>query len=886
MDLLKPFRALFQEDAPSKPIQDEGIKRVELHLTPDGASGTSIHGGFFDEEYLTELLDTCGPDQFDKMRRQDARIKMVLSSVKNPIRSAKWEIQRGGDEQIDEQMAELIEHILFEGMNKTWTSFVTEALSMVDFGHSVFEVVHKVVKNSQEFGDYVGINSLAFRSQRTLSRWNLDKLGNIETVQQLASGDVGDFVEIPGKNLLVFTIDKEGDNWQGISMLRPAYGPWLRKQTFLKLNSIGIEKYAVPTPIGTTPEGTANSAANKQFNDVIQKYVTHQSNSIVLPKGWEIDLKPSQYDPSKTLEAIKFENNEIVVSFMANFLELGQSGSGSYALSTDLSDFFLSGIEYIANQICEGINGRIIPELIRANFGPQENMPKLTHSGITDRAGKEFAEVVKMLTDSGSIIADDELEKHLRHRYALPEKSEEGQRETKAMPNVQVGQFSDQVTLAEKTARGLITDRSKKLREAMSTELEKAGKNLVNSVMRKYSRGSSKVEKFRATSNVKAKGKATYQAALKAALTEIAFDALGQARKEVPGGSKIKLADLDVKHFNQLPKETQELITSQSKLFAETQFNDLEKATFFQFDSSFSSTDDPAILKADLDEAVTKFSNSPSVIAGAGNVTSGIVNETRNAFFFTEDVIKDVNSFTFTNPDPKSEICKNLRGKTFRSDDPEAGRFYPPLHHNCKSYLVPNFNEKKLTPGGLRPTGTENQVDAALKSITLEEDRRYDDFEDPTDDFSGAHFHLDANGEQTGPARSMDGGMHDHEKAGGGRVGAAPGTKGHVHPDENNTQTGPDMPIFEPDMPDADLDVEEIEMKSSELHTILIDKEIYATMDEAIIQADKFGQIIQIDETPTEFKFSQRDSADFIEDSFRSFKPKDGVTLVFGELRA
>lgn len=862
------------------PIQDEEHHHSIIQLEAEGGSGTEIHGGFFDEEFLAELQGTEASDTYDKMRRTDARIKMSLSAVKNPIKSAVWQVLPGDDSENAKLAAEFVEHNLFDDMDKTWSEFLHEALSLVDFGHSVFEKVHKVVLNHPRFGTYIGIRSLAFRSQRTIERWHMDKAGKLLSIDQLATGDVGDNVTIPGKFLLTYSLDKEGDNYIGISMLRPCLGPWKRKQLYLKLNAIGIEKFAVPTIIGTAPKTSAKDKQFANFTEVLKKYTTHQSNYIVVPEGWDIKAHNNVYDPAKCIEAIRFENNEIAVAFLANFLELGQSGSGSYALSFDLSDFFLKGIEHIAHLIADGLNQSVIPELIKLNFPNDMPMPKIAVSGISDKAGKELAEVAKMLVESKVIIPDNNFETHMRERFDFPEASEEGQRQVDppAAPAITAAdpKKKDDIQLASaKTPRGLITNISTDLKSLMKTNLKAMAAGLTNSVMRRARKNGLKLS---ATKGVTAKGVTRYKQAVITMLTFAGREALKQARKELPRDLKsVELAEDDI------PTSQKKKIVSQANEIVDKQIADLEGATFLRYGSAIERTQDLDLVADQMKLSTDEFIEGASVAAGAGNAASFTVNNTRAALFFDDQIAPVIETFTFTNPDPKSQICKNLAGKVFRANDPSASAFFPPLHHNCKSYLVPHIvgtPGPATTPGGLRPTGTPIQIESALKSIKFTE--HLDDDEEISEGAianpSGAHIHLDAKGEKTGPAVS-EGELHYHEKEKGGRVESAMGVKGHTHKDGNEGETGPDIPL-EPDRQPDD-----VQLQQRVLQTIIISKGLHQSLDLAKMEAREFGIVEKVDDAGDSFRFRQRDPDDFVEGSFRTFKPKMGVSLVFGQLK-
>ena len=416
------------------PVQDVSTKSFIVHTRPLGSIGTRNQSGYPDEEYLQALTGTARADLFDKMRRSDGTVKMCLAAVKSPIKGATWEVKKADksefmDEATAESDAEFVRHVLFNDHDKTWRELLHEILTEVDFGFSVFEIVDKVVLNHQKFGSYNGIKSLAYRSARTIERWNLDKeTGALQSVTQYAFGDLQRLVDIPAEFLLVFSMDKEGANYEGISALRPCYGNWWRKNNYLKLNGIGIEKFAIPTPLVKVPEGKESGEQFDALTTALEYYMAHEKGYLTYPSGWEIDLRTNVYDPSKVEQSIDNEDKRMVKSFMANFLELGLNGFGSKSLSFDLSDFFLGTLDHIAEGISETINKVLIPRIIQLNRGPRPAYPTLKHSGISDRAGSDLATVMKNLVDSNILSADDVLESHVRKRFDLPEQDKETKR--------------------------------------------------------------------------------------------------------------------------------------------------------------------------------------------------------------------------------------------------------------------------------------------------------------------------------------------------------------------------------------------------------------------------------------------------------------------------
>jgi SPP1 gp7 family putative phage head morphogenesis protein len=702
---------------------------------PVGSSGTEIFAGYFSEEYLQALRGKSGAKIFDEMRRSESQIAMLMAAVMNPIKSANWTIQPFKPEPEYEKHAELVESCFKEQID--FESFLHEALTFIPFGFSVFEVVHSVVFNHPKFGTFNGLKTLGFRSQKTIESWNLEKkTGKILSIRQDAYGDTNDknSAVIAGDFLLVFSNLKEGDNYEGISALRPMYGPWLRKNLYLKLSAIGIEKYAVGVPVGTIPSGKEKSAEAAQFKQVLAAYTSHEAAYITKPEGWTIEIQRGEFDASKIKEIIILENTEMVNALVANFLALGMNGGGgAYALGTDLSDFFLSGIQSFANQICGVLNRKAIPDIVKLNFGQQAGYPKFVCTGINDKAGEELANVIQKLQMAGAIKPDGTLEAFLRKQYKLPEAEaialDDNEEETQELAELRV-------KLDEKY-RKEFDKRKAAVKELMQEHLRKMLDGLKEKLRRKYNAASAN-DKIKTALGLEAPGIADYRGALKQLLAQYAFQALESARRAVPSKKKLKLAEAirlavpkGMGFYDALPPAVKKLVDAQAILIADTQAADIEKATFFQFTSSATSTEDIETILNDIDEKVLPVLDGAtgtgmSIDAAAANAVGNVANQASLEFFFEPEVLDEIESFTFTNEDPISDICKELDGTTFAVGDPDLDRYSPPLHHNCKSRLVPNLKTSKDNPeidrGGLSLTKK------ALDSITLCEHRGYEIF--------------------------------------------------------------------------------------------------------------------------------------------------------------
>lgn len=443
-------------------VESNQLKIIKVadrpNLIAQGKTGTEIFSGYPNEEYLQEMRGTRRADLFDQMRRSDSDVIMLLGAVKNLILSAVWDVQPYDDSDEAKEDAELIKHIFFNDMVNSWEQYMQEALTCCDFGHAVFERTHKIVENHPKFGSYIGLKNMGWRSPRTLEKWNVDKdSGQLVSVTQISNGDLDAYVDMAAKYLTVITLKKEGSNYEGISMLRGIYGNFLRKKVYMKLNAIGVEKFAIPTPTLEVPDIDLNSEQYNNAVEVLENFVGHESQYITYPLGWKLTLVSNTYDPEKVEKSVDAEGARMARAFLANFLNLGQGGSsGSYALSNDLSDFFTASLDFLARLIVDDINRTIIPELIKMNRPDRQEYPTICHSGISDKAGKELSEILNSLAGTKYIVPDDALEEHLRKQYKLPKKSDKGQREQQGpqpppySPQFAENQILTQIRLAER----------------------------------------------------------------------------------------------------------------------------------------------------------------------------------------------------------------------------------------------------------------------------------------------------------------------------------------------------------------------------------------------------------------------------------------------------
>lgn len=732
---------------------------AKTQLLPLGTSGTELFSGYFSEEYLQQLRGRKGAKVWDEIRRSESQVSMLMNAIMNPIKAATWEFEAADTTLVPdaEKHKELIEYMAKEMID--WETHIHEALTFLIFGFSLFEVVNNVVFNHPKFGTFNGLKALAFRSQKTIERWIVDRsTGDLQSVIQWVQGDLAlgrsNMIEMNAAFLHVFSLHKEGDNYEGISALRPMYGAWFRKNLYLKIAAIGIEKNAIGTPLGTAPAGKVDEAQMNEFKAVLASFTAHESAYLIKPAGWEITLLESKFDAGKVKEMILLENTEMINAVVANFLALGMnSGGGAFALGSALSEFFLSGIQTYADTIAGVWNRKLIPNMVKLNYGEQQGYPKLKATGINDIAGKELADIISVLTKAQGIKPDMKLEEFLRKAYHLPKVDPTTTREEinvteringpdvatdlqdpNTDPNL-VGkiattpqpsaQFSERRLKLAETWKQRWASSKADVKDVMQTGLTEILADYKVQCARLYKQSTPAT---RGSIGLKLQPKVgPYQKALRECLAEIANDALAGAKKETPKAKNIKLAERiqlaapTGGYFDALPPNVKRIVKNAADLIVNTQSADIEKLVAFQFTTSQAATENLDQILLDVDNAAQPVidgstSSGMSVDAAAGNAVSSIENQARMEWFFDPDVLDTIESFTFTNEDPISEICQELDGTTWAVGDDDLDRYSPPLHHNCKSRLEPN---EKGADGNPDPVDGTPVSQKALDSITL-----------------------------------------------------------------------------------------------------------------------------------------------------------------------
>lgn len=412
--------------APTRVISKQ-LSEDEL-LNTTGATGTYIVNGFLETDYNSKLAGNVGLELYDEMRKSDSKIRQSLMVCMLPILSTEWYIEPAQNAETyevgdaEQEVADFVEKALFHKMEITWLDHLSEVLTLLPFGFSVFEKTY----TADEHGDHVWLKTLGYRKQTTIEKWEQED-GTAGVTQQLPSSIVDpnspnfgkSKVSIPAAKMLLFSYQKEGDNYAGISVLRSAYKHWYIKDALYKFDAIKHERQGVGVPVIELPKN--HTEKDKLEAKMILKNIrANEQGGVILPEGWKFYFADLQAGNTTDIwKSIEHHNAEIANNVLAMFLNLVSGDGGSRALSEDQSDFFLLSLEALANLIEEVYNRFLVPELVDFNFDVQD-YPKLRHRKLGNVGYGEMATTLSALAGSGIINPDDDLEDWMRKIIDAP----------------------------------------------------------------------------------------------------------------------------------------------------------------------------------------------------------------------------------------------------------------------------------------------------------------------------------------------------------------------------------------------------------------------------------------------------------------------------------
>lgn len=412
-----------------------------------GSSGLLHYGGIVNEEFLRQLVGSRGVRVFAEMRDNDDTVGAVLFIIDKLLRNVKWKVEAADQSPAAIECAEFMTSCM-DDMEHSWSDFISEILSMLVFGWSAHEIVYKIRagfdnENPSYYSEYddqrIGWRKLPIRPQETLSKFDFNDVGDVTALHQ--QPPIGSVAVIPADKLLMFKTQSYKNNPMGRSILRNAYRAWFFKKRIEEIEGVGIERDLAGLPVAGVPaellslSATADQKASlAAIKKLVKSIRRDEQEGVVFPLVYD-----DQGNKLYTLELLstggsrQFDTNTIItryskaiaMSVLADFIFLGQTKVGSYALSSDKTDMFSAGLGAWLITIADVLNRQARPKLMKLNGFDRKVWGKFVPSDIEKEDTQKFCDNIYKLVGVGAMVPDDELSKRLRDLLNIPESTSE-----------------------------------------------------------------------------------------------------------------------------------------------------------------------------------------------------------------------------------------------------------------------------------------------------------------------------------------------------------------------------------------------------------------------------------------------------------------------------
>jgi hypothetical protein len=360
--------------------------------------------------------------------RHDPAITSSLAAYSHPIVSGRWAVDpRGADPKIVAICADSL-GIPVLGQPTTpgtlrrrgvqWRDHLRLALLQLTFGHMPFVPFYEVRAGAAYLA------GLPERMPASLLSINTTPAGDLDYVEQEAAPDAkatNRLVKIPAASMLWYAHDREGAAWQGRSILRASFGPWLFKQDQMRVSATAQRRFGTPVPVAVPLLGTSPTQAEINAAQMMASQVrVGDEAGAAMPPGFRLELVGASGSVPDGLPLLRYYDEQMARSMLASVLDLGSTSNGSRALGTSFLDVLGMALQGIADTLAETAT-QLCVRLTDFNAGPDAPSPAVV---VGDVAGSEqaLAVTVGRLLTEGALSGDPDLEAWVRETFRLPQK--------------------------------------------------------------------------------------------------------------------------------------------------------------------------------------------------------------------------------------------------------------------------------------------------------------------------------------------------------------------------------------------------------------------------------------------------------------------------------
>lgn len=433
-----------------KPRQNTQRLTTANALKPLGVSGAKAAADrTFQTEFLPDLRGRLAVQKFQEMRENDPVVGAILTAIEMKLRSVPWRAEPVDDTPEAREAADFLEEV-FEDMESSWDDAQTNALTMLPFGWAVLEPVFKrrggpqqndPTRRSRYTDGRIGVRSLAPRPQLSLWEWAFEG-DELAGMIQAPLGQ-GKRIFLPVERILHFRTANVYNSPNGRSILRNAFKPYYFASQIESIEAIAIDRELNGMPMARIPSEYLASDASAdqqafvdQLKNILVNLRRNEQASIIIPSDMQVDddgklsshpmvdIKLIASEGSRDIDTdrvIKRYRQDIARTVLADFVMLGQSDKGSFALSKDKTDLFIESLIGYTEMLAGPINSKLVPMLWTLNGMDPRLMPRWRPGRVAPVDLEELGQYIERLAGSGfPLFPNGPLQEYLADQAGLP----------------------------------------------------------------------------------------------------------------------------------------------------------------------------------------------------------------------------------------------------------------------------------------------------------------------------------------------------------------------------------------------------------------------------------------------------------------------------------
>jgi 2'-5' RNA ligase len=376
-------------------------------------------------EYIPDLHWPQAGDVLNRMRN-DGQLAASLRAYTLPIRRAYWSLDPAG---CRPSVVKLVSEDLglpvlgqqpkatgARRRNVVWSDHLRVALSLnAVFGHAPFEKTYDTSSGQARLA------TLQERLPKSIFRILVDEnTGLIDQVEQNRFTGEPTPPTIRSNALVWYVNDREGLGWRGRSLMRPSYPYWLIKDQMLRVHATSNRRWGMGVPTaqalpGTSPQPNEMAAAER----VVANYRAGENAGVAMPPNFRLAIEGMTGNVPDTLAFIRYLDQQMSVTFLTQWLNLGTTETGARALAESFIDMFNQSIQDVGDAHADQATTQIVVPLVDLNFGEDEPAPKIVCGNVGANHAITATSLAALYT-CGALSSDPVLENYVRDLYKLP----------------------------------------------------------------------------------------------------------------------------------------------------------------------------------------------------------------------------------------------------------------------------------------------------------------------------------------------------------------------------------------------------------------------------------------------------------------------------------